>query len=58
MLVAPRPPISGSPNLLNHLCGDAAHCGIDLNTKSPELRFCALLTGSTREVRFERVAAG
>src|SRR5215212_7051324 len=25
------------------------------NTKSPELRFCALLTDSTREVRIERV---
>jgi hypothetical protein len=28
------------------------------NTKSPELRFCALLSDGTREVRFERVAAG
>jgi len=29
-----------------------------LFAKSPELRFCALLTDGAREVRFERVAAG
>jgi hypothetical protein len=28
------------------------------NTKPPELRFSALLSDGTREVRFERVAAG
>ena len=28
------------------------------NTKSPEVRFCALLSDGTREVRFERVAIG
>jgi len=28
------------------------------STKQPKLRFSALLSGNTREVRFERVAAG